>query len=723
MTFTEAALEVLRSAAEPLHYKKITELAIARNLLSHVGKTPEVTMSSRLATLVKKDRGQSGIVKVRPGVFAVRESHMPSENEPQPTAAAEPSTELEAPVVSTPARAARPPMPGADVFPEEEGDDDPILAGVEGDSAAGQDERGRRRRRRRRRGKGGEGDELPIEARGPRPEEAGPRVSGPPPRERERHGRDDRGRDVRGDDRGRNDRGRDVRRDDRGRDDRPRERDDRNRDHGRREERPELDLSRQPGDGDLLGKDLADAAYSVLARGDRSPASFARVADMLVRRGRLSGSAEALAPTVAAALRGDAARAQRAHARPRFRLIDQRVSLTEWLLPRDVVRCEENVEGAAEQQRDQVRRAFVNRLNDLPTAGFAELIATWLNAEGVMALRAVRRPGSSGRELHLAGTLKRGAEETRLAVVVLRSGRDVDRELVVEVRGSMHHYGGATSAWLVTTARVAAGAREEGAAEHATPCALHSGQDLARSMERLGIGLRQHFIPLCDIDLTCSKRWAMRGCVASATCAKTRARAARTKVAIAVATHAAATKSKHQRQPPRRARIEPRAAPLWTCSTWKPLKRAGSRRTRAAGMRTRKKRALKLLLKLLRPRTPAAKLPRQPRARKTPSSISIATATNRSKSSTTARRTRTATKTVKTTSPMKATTRATKATTTSPKTKKKTEPTARSAFRLFQCGAAAFAATRNGASRSGSRAVPNPRCRTLSAARVRRASV
>src|SRR3954471_19820694 len=74
MTFTEAALEVLRSAGEPLHYKRITELAIERNLLSHVGKTPEVTMSSRLAMLVKKDRGQSPIIKVKPGVFAIRES-------------------------------------------------------------------------------------------------------------------------------------------------------------------------------------------------------------------------------------------------------------------------------------------------------------------------------------------------------------------------------------------------------------------------------------------------------------------------------------------------------------------------------------------------------------------------------------------------------------------------------------------------------------------------
>src|SRR5262249_14635087 len=113
---------------------------------------------------------------------------------------------------------------------------------------------------------------------------------------------------------------------------------DRDRDRGRADEQqPELDFNRQPGEGDLLGKDLADAAYHVLARGDRTPATFARVADLLVRRGRLSGSPEMLAPTVAAALRADAARAEQAHGRPRFRISAGRVSLSEWLLPREAV--------------------------------------------------------------------------------------------------------------------------------------------------------------------------------------------------------------------------------------------------------------------------------------------------------------------------------------------------------------------------------------------------
>src|SRR5438477_482815 len=73
MTFTEAAAEVLRQAGKPLHYKEITELAIEKNLLSHVGKSPEVTMGARLAALLKKEDKTNPIVRVKPGVFALRD--------------------------------------------------------------------------------------------------------------------------------------------------------------------------------------------------------------------------------------------------------------------------------------------------------------------------------------------------------------------------------------------------------------------------------------------------------------------------------------------------------------------------------------------------------------------------------------------------------------------------------------------------------------------------
>src|SRR5215510_13742144 len=73
MTFTEAAAEVLRLVGKPLHYKEITDLAIEKNLLSHVGKSPEVTMGARLAALLKKSSKDNPLVRVKPGVFALRE--------------------------------------------------------------------------------------------------------------------------------------------------------------------------------------------------------------------------------------------------------------------------------------------------------------------------------------------------------------------------------------------------------------------------------------------------------------------------------------------------------------------------------------------------------------------------------------------------------------------------------------------------------------------------
>ncbi len=73
MTFTDAAAEVLRLVGRPLHYKEITDIAIEKNLLSHVGKSPEVTMGARLAAMLKKDSPENPLVRVKPGVFALRE--------------------------------------------------------------------------------------------------------------------------------------------------------------------------------------------------------------------------------------------------------------------------------------------------------------------------------------------------------------------------------------------------------------------------------------------------------------------------------------------------------------------------------------------------------------------------------------------------------------------------------------------------------------------------
>ena len=48
MTFTEAAIEVLRREGKPLHFRKITEIAVRENLLDHVGKIPEEVMADQI---------------------------------------------------------------------------------------------------------------------------------------------------------------------------------------------------------------------------------------------------------------------------------------------------------------------------------------------------------------------------------------------------------------------------------------------------------------------------------------------------------------------------------------------------------------------------------------------------------------------------------------------------------------------------------------------------
>src|SRR6266545_3624485 len=73
MTFTEAAIAVLRREGKPLHFKKLTEIAIRENLLDHVGKIPEDTMADQLAAHCRLPRAERGLLAVQQGTFALVE--------------------------------------------------------------------------------------------------------------------------------------------------------------------------------------------------------------------------------------------------------------------------------------------------------------------------------------------------------------------------------------------------------------------------------------------------------------------------------------------------------------------------------------------------------------------------------------------------------------------------------------------------------------------------
>lgn len=54
MTFYEAAVRVLEREGKPLHVNAITEIALKENFLSHVGKSPEEVMQSRLLAMARR---------------------------------------------------------------------------------------------------------------------------------------------------------------------------------------------------------------------------------------------------------------------------------------------------------------------------------------------------------------------------------------------------------------------------------------------------------------------------------------------------------------------------------------------------------------------------------------------------------------------------------------------------------------------------------------------
>lgn len=465
MTFTEAAVEVLRSAGKPLHYKKITEIAIEKNLLSHVGKTPETTMSSRLATMVKKDRGDAPITKVKPGVFALREfsddaveapeSDAPDSDIPEAMDGSEdgagPDTEdafddndsdsdSDENTDDEPSIAAQD-LPGSDVFPEEDDDDELILANLDEESREGRKPRKRRPRRRRER----EPEARPSADARPERRPLGNSPTANRPRKE-----------------------------------------------------PPAPATRAAEAGEPVGRDLSDAIETALRGGSRQPRTLVQVAEALIGTGRLAGTPGLLAPTLGAAIRGDSAKRRAAGGRPRFREGDGLVSLMEWSLPSDAVNAERDAVRAADRQRQSVRRAFVKRLRELPDGALLELLATWLNAIGVQSLRAVR---TNAGDFSLAGTLRRGPEETPLAITIYRGNQPIGNDAVVSLRGGLHHFDHARMGWVVTLGQVREGTVVEAHAEGAAPCALFDGDALAASMEEVGVGIRRASLPLAVLDV------------------------------------------------------------------------------------------------------------------------------------------------------------------------------------------------------------------------------
>jgi restriction system protein len=72
MSFTDAAVQVLTEAAEPLHYKELCKRILEQDLIRTTGETPEATLNSVIAVEIKRKGRQSRFTRVKPGVYDLR---------------------------------------------------------------------------------------------------------------------------------------------------------------------------------------------------------------------------------------------------------------------------------------------------------------------------------------------------------------------------------------------------------------------------------------------------------------------------------------------------------------------------------------------------------------------------------------------------------------------------------------------------------------------------
>jgi ribonuclease E len=399
MTFTEAAVEVLRRAGKPLHYKEIAEAALRENLLSHVGQDPEITMGQRLAAMAKREDERKVVAVMPEGTFALIEWAVPQELQVEPVA---------------------PPMQ-----PAETGE--PLYRPREREPRA-----------------------IHAQARRRLAELQAEHEEGYEEVEAER----------------------------------------RRQDQGRKGQR------RFPPPAEVVFEALAQR---------QSGAALAELAAELLRRQLLSDALVRDLPSLVAALLEDNRRRTEAGRKPAFIVDGDRVTLVEFPPPAALLE-EARVPhlGArplsAVQLGAEVRRAVVRalrrRVTELDTGAFENLCAALLEKMGMRDVRVAKR--SKEGPLYLARQ-RRGVSDLRVAVKLVRGGREIGRADVQELRKDLAHYS-AQMGLVLAPGEAGRDARGEASAAGQAPVALYTGEALPEEMIACSVGVTVQTVEVPDLD-------------------------------------------------------------------------------------------------------------------------------------------------------------------------------------------------------------------------------
>ena len=251
--------------------------------------------------------------------------------------------------------------------------------------------------------------------------------------------------------------------------------------------------------------DLADALARLIAGSERNGSvAVQRLAELAFRRDKLAAVDSQRAPSlVVAVLRLDNQRRTLEGRRPRFRISESRVSLVESQFDAELARHDSELASLLERYAESSRRSLLRKVQDLPHRAVGELVLLLLERAGMREIQVVRRPGTHGAELHLAGQMTVSGGLVPTAIVIRRDGREVGRERVTELRGALHHYASAAAGWIITTGQVLSGAREEASVTGAAPVSLTDGAALVQLCEAHGVGMARVSlqVPLPDLEL------------------------------------------------------------------------------------------------------------------------------------------------------------------------------------------------------------------------------
>ncbi len=444
MTFYEAALEVLRRSGRPLHFKKITEVAIRDELLSHVGKTPEVIMNNRLEQEVKK-QADGSVIRTRPGVFMLREDVLKRLNEEAEARAAEQVDEEEE-------------------FEEEseaEEEEEEVVEAREDDDS--------RRRRRRRRGGRGKSNGSDTEEKVEEPAEEAPKKSGRSSRSgrSKRSGRGRRGRGRRGG---------------------------RGKSNGKSEESVDIEeLENERFDS------ISEAAYAVLHANGRKPLEIEKLSGLVFGNKLIRFHTHDPEATLQSALVTDNQVRTKRGKRPLFAAYGgERWGLTEWGISDQGIENEKKIASLADDLRKEAVDQLGESLLDLKPEAFEMVVMTLLERLDYRDLKVSKR--TSEGDVFFTADWRRGFSDMRVCIqIVGDEEEEIDAACVNDLRDTLEHYS-ATEGVIIHLGDVARDAVKASRNDDKAKVTVIDRRALVRLLVEEGIGVKTYNQPIVMVD-------------------------------------------------------------------------------------------------------------------------------------------------------------------------------------------------------------------------------